>query len=188
MSTAAKELSVILWRNTYLESVEVLYIMSTLNADTFGVDTECCYYRFFCLIKIQRKMTTNAEEIPTGVHCMGFSVLSRWLLGAETYCIWGWGDHFNMELERIQHSTKNVIYIKFTQCQFGAKKWKLGLNERTKMVNTSFAFKFTTPCKLASKCGIYHLCSWFPPSLHFFASYLHRVNLSNSSFPCSAMV
>ena len=78
MSTAAKELSVILCRNTYLESVEVLYILSTLNADTFGVDTQCCYYRFFCLIKIQRKMTTNAEvsEI-LGVHCMGFSVLSR---------------------------------------------------------------------------------------------------------------
>ena len=37
------------------------------------------------------------------------------------------------------------------------------------MVNTAFALKFTTPCKLASKCGIYHLCFWFPPTLHFFA-------------------
>ena len=54
------------------------------------------------------------------------------------------------------------------------------------MVNTAFAFKFTTPCKLASKCGIYHLCFWFTPSLHFFASYLHRVNLCKSNFSCSA--
>ena len=53
------------------------------------------------------------------------------------------------------------------------------------MVNTVFALKFTTPCKLASKCGIYHLCFWFPPSLHFFAPYLHRVNLCKSSFSCS---
>ena len=36
------------------------------------------------------------------------------------------------------------------------------------MVNTAFALKFTTPCKLASKCGIYHLCFWFTPSLHSF--------------------
>ena len=53
------------------------------------------------------------------------------------------------------------------------------------MVNTAFALKFTTPCKLASKCGIYHLCFWFPPSLHFFTPYLHRVNLSKSNFSCS---
>ena len=30
------------------------------------------------------------------------------------------------------------------------------------MVNTAFALKFPTPCKLASKCDIYHLCYWFP--------------------------
>ena len=45
------------------------------------------------------------------------------------------------------------------------------------MVKTAFALKFTTPCKLATKCGIYRLCFWFPPRLHFFAPYLHRVNL-----------
>ena len=53
------------------------------------------------------------------------------------------------------------------------------------MVNTAFALKFTTPCKQASKCDIYHLCFWFTPSLHFFASYLHRVNLCKSNFSCS---
>ena len=53
------------------------------------------------------------------------------------------------------------------------------------MVNTAFALKFTTPCKQASKCGIYHLCFWFTPSLHSFASYLHRVNLCKSNFSCS---
>ena len=55
------------------------------------------------------------------------------------------------------------------------------------MVNTAFALKFTTPRKLASKCGIYHLCFWFPPSLHFFASYLHRVNFCKSDFSCSEL-
>ena len=44
------------------------------------------------------------------------------------------------------------------------------------MVNTAFALKFTTPCKQVSKCGIYHLCFRFTPSLHFFASYLHLKN------------
>ena len=55
---------------------------------------------------------------------------------------------------------KNLIYTKFTQCKFGAKKCKLRLNQ---------ALEFTTPCTLACKCGIYHLCPWFPPNLHFFA-------------------
>ena len=50
------------------------------------------------------------------------------------------------------------------------------------MVNTAFALKFTPPCKLAGKCGIYHLCFQFPPSLHFFASYLHRVICVNPIF------
>ena len=54
------------------------------------------------------------------------------------------------------------------------------------MVKTAFALKFTTPCKLASKCGIYHLCFWFTTSLHFFATYLHLVNLCKSDFSCSA--
>ena len=53
------------------------------------------------------------------------------------------------------------------------------------MVNTACALKFTTPCKLASKCGIYHICFWFTPSSHFFTPYLHRVNLSKSNFSCS---
>ena len=53
------------------------------------------------------------------------------------------------------------------------------------MVNIAFALKFTTPCKLSSKYGVYHLCFWFPPCLHFFAPYLHRVNLSKSNSSCS---
>ena len=55
------------------------------------------------------------------------------------------------------------------------------------MINTTFALKFTTPSKLASKCGIYHLCFWFPPSLHFFAPYFHRVNFCISNFSCSEL-
>ena len=42
------------------------------------------------------------------------------------------------------------------------------------MVNNAFAPKFTTPCNLASKCCLYHLCFCFTPSLHFFAPYLQR--------------
>ena len=52
------------------------------------------------------------------------------------------------------------------------------------MVNTAFALKFTTPCKLASKCGIYHFCFWFTPSLHFFTLYFYLVNLCKSNFSC----
>ena len=85
----------------------------------------------------------------------------------------------------LYHCTKNFIYTKFTKCKFCAKKCKLRLKKRTKMVNTAFALKFTTPCKLSSKCGIYHLCFWSPPCLLLFATYLHRVNLSKSNFSCS---
>ena len=45
----------------------------------------------------------------------------------------------------LDHGTKNWIYAKFTQCKFGAKKGKLRLNKRAKMVNTAFALKFTPP-------------------------------------------
>ena len=55
------------------------------------------------------------------------------------------------------------------------------------MVNTAFALKFTTPCKLASKCRNYHLCFSFPLSLHSFAPYLHLVNLCTSNFSCSVL-
>ena len=55
------------------------------------------------------------------------------------------------------------------------------------MVNTAFALKFTTPCKKASKCGIFHLCFCLPPSLHFFAPYLHLVNLCTSNFSCRVL-
>ena len=54
---------------------------------------------------------------------------------------------------------KNLIYTKFTY-KFRAKKSKLRLNQ---------VLEFTTLCKLACKCGIYHLCTWFPPNLDFFA-------------------
>ena len=30
------------------------------------------------------------------------------------------------------------------------------VKSRAKMANTAFAHKFTTPCKLVCKCGIYH--------------------------------
>ena len=33
-------------------------------------------------------------------------------------------------LKFLQHCTKNLIYIKFTQCKIGAKKCKLRLNKR----------------------------------------------------------
>ena len=47
-----------------------------------------------------------------------------------------------------------------------------------KLVNTAFAPEFATlSCKLGCNCLIYHLSPWFPPSLHFFASYLPRANI-----------
>ena len=56
------------------------------------------------------------------------------------------------------------------------------------MVNTTFALKFTLPCKLARKCRIYHRCFSFSPSLHFFALYLHLVNFYKSNFIVQCMV
>ena len=51
-----------------------------------------------------------------------------------------------MQVDKRYHCTKNWIYTKFTQCKFGAKKCKLRLNKRAKMVNTAFALKLTPPC------------------------------------------
>ena len=42
--------------------------------------------------------------------------------------------------------------------QIWCKKVQTYVEYKAKMVKTAFALKFTTPCKLASKCGIYHLC------------------------------
>ena len=69
--------------------------------------------------------------------------------------------------------------------QIWCKKVQTRVEEKAKMVNTAFALKFTTPCKLSSKCGLYHLSFFFTPSLLFFAPYLHRVNLCKSNFSCA---
>ena len=55
---------------------------------------------------------------------------------------------------RSAHCTKNLIYTKFTQCKYGAKKCKL----RLMYDNNAFALEFATPCKLECKCGIYPPC------------------------------
>ena len=52
--------------------------------------------------------------------------------------------------ERI-HCTKNLIYIKFTWCKYGAKKWKLTKVKSRANSNTLFAHEFTAPCKLVCK-------------------------------------
>ena len=54
---------------------------------------------------------------------------------------------------RSANCTKNLIYTKFTQCKYGAKKCKLLLMYD----NNVFALEFATPCKLECKCGIYPL-------------------------------
>ena len=60
---------------------------------------------------------------------------------------------------------------KLTWCKYGAKKCKLGENQ--KMVNAAFACQFTRGCKFEGKCTIYQLCPLFSLSLHFFAPNLH---------------
>ena len=70
--------------------------------------------------------------------------------------------------------------------QIWCKKLQIKVKSKAKMVNTAFAYKFTTPCKPVCKCSIYHLWLWFPPRLHFFAPYLHRANLCISRASASA--
>ena len=48
------------------------------------------------------------------------------------------------------------------------------------MVNTVFALKFTTPCKLVCKCDIYHLFS--SSSFALFSLHLRGANLCQSNF------
>ena len=64
---------------------------------------------------------------------------------------------------------------KLTWCKHGAKKCKLGENQ--KMVNAAIACQFTRGCKFEGKCSIYQLCPLFSLSLHFFAPNLHWVIL-----------
>ena len=52
------------------------------------------------------------------------------------------------------------------------------------MVNTEFAYEFTTPCKLVCKCVLPRIIE-FPPRLHFFAPYSLRANLCKTNFSCS---
>ena len=59
------------------------------------------------------------------------------------------------------------------------KKVQKRMKSRAKIVNTAFALKYATPCKLVCKCDIYYLCLRFPPLLHFLAPYLPRENLCN---------
>ena len=51
---------------------------------------------------------------------------------------------------------------------------------KTKIVNTTFVLKFTTPCKLVCKCDIYHLFS--SSSFALFSPHLHGANLCQSNF------
>ena len=62
------------------------------------------------------------------------------------------------------------------------------------MVNTAFALKFTTPCKLASKCGIYHLlifpqfalfCTIFAPSKFVQIQFFMQCDHPQREYPVS---
>ena len=76
----------------------------------------------------------------------------------------GTNDH-NSGLKK--RSTENLICKKFTQSKFSAKKVQT-TESRAKMVFTTNVrmvfctslriYKFTSPCKLVRKCGVYHLC------------------------------
>ena len=66
------------------------------------------------------------------------------------------------------------------------QKVQTNVKSKAKMVNTTFAYKFTNPCKPVCKCGIYNFCLWFPPFLRFFAPYLHWANLCISRARASA--
>ena len=100
-------------------------------------------------------------------------------------------DHNSGLTKRIMHCTENLIYRKFTQSKFSAKRCKL-LNQEQRwyslpMLGWYFLpiYEFTSPCKLVRRCGVYHLCLRFPPTLNFFAPYFSGVNLCKSNFSCS---
>ena len=79
-----------------------------------------------------------------------------------------------LKSHRLVFSSSTTRKIWFTADLLSAdlvQKKLTKVKEKAKMINTTFALKFTTPCKLASKCGVYHICFRFPPSLHFFAPY-----------------
>ena len=71
---------------------------------------------------------------------------------------------------------------KFAQCKYGAKKVQTRRKSEAKMANQALAYPFTWGCKFVGKCGIYHLWPWFNLTAHFFAPYLHWINLVKINF------
>lgn len=85
---------------------------------------------------------------------------------------------------------QNLIHTKFSQCKYGTNKKSI-LYRKIKGKDGKYLIcpRIYNPCKLWCKLGIYHLCLWFPPSLHFFVLYLSRANICktvNLCFHCDS--
>ena len=70
-------------------------------------------------------------------------------------------------------TARKIGFTQIYSVQIWCKKVQTRRKSKAKMVNTTFACKFTWGSKFESKCGIYHLCPLFNLSLHFFAPNLH---------------
>ena len=75
---------------------------------------------------------------------------------------------------RKYYRAKKFDLHQINSVQIWCKKVQTKVKSKAKMVNTAFTYKFTTPCKPVCKCGIYHLCLWFPPRWHYFLHHICR--------------
>ena len=58
-------------------------------------------------------------------------------------------------------------YTQICSVQIWCKKVQTRRKSKAKIVNIAFAYRFTRGCKFVGKCGIYHLCLWFPADITF---------------------
>ena len=79
-----------------------------------------------------------------------------------------------------------MIYTKFEQRKFGAKKCKLRFNKGQRWYIPRLPLNLQPHVNCQGNKVFTIFAFDFPPSLHFFAPYFYPVNLCKSNFSCSA--
>ena len=104
------------------------------------------------------------------------SPLSRMLFSRSRIPCSNWGETL------FSRATRKIGFTQICLVQIWCKKVQTRRKSEAKMANQALAYQFTRGCKFVGKCSIYHLWPWFNLTAHFFAPYLHWINLVKIKF------